>query len=141
MVQDPKGRKYKLKLPPVTFLLCLVIAGIGWAIVNFSKEYHVTLNYRIVCNDLPENIDTVMLSDSIVKLTFNTKGLNYLNPKYSEQNCQLFISVKSILKNNSKKRQITLRKKNLNDYIRKEALFGNDFVEVEYPEELILYLK
>lgn len=141
MVEDTKGKRYKLKLPPVTFLVCLLIAGLGWAIVNFSREYTVTLSYKVVCTDLPKNIDSVLLSDSIVNLTFNTKGLNYLNPKFSEENRLLFVSVKSLIHNKSKRSSYTIKKKALNEYIKEKAIFEHDFVEVNDPDELTFYLK
>jgi len=141
MAEETKGTRYKLKLPPVTFLVCLLIAGLGWAIVNFSKEYTVTLSYKVVCTELPKNVDSVILSDSIVNLTFNTKGLNYLNPKFSEENRLLFISVKSLMHNKSKKSSYTIKKKALNEYIQRKAIFEHDFVEINDPDELTFYLK
>ena len=141
MAEKTQGMRYKLKLPSVTFLVCLLIAGLGWAIVNFSREYTLTLSYKVVCTELPENVNSVALSDSIVNLTFNTKGLNYLNPKFSEKNRLLFISVESLIYNKSKKSSYTIKKKALNEYIRRKAIFEHDFVEINNPDELTFYFK
>ena len=77
--------KSKLKLPPFAFLVCLVIATASWFIVTFSKDYRVTIDYKIQCYNLPEGKKSVTVSDSIISLTFNQKGLRYLMKPYSNK--------------------------------------------------------
>ena len=139
--KEPENSAYKVKLPSVTFLVCLLIAGGAWAFSAFSKEYTITMDYKLTCTDLPASKQSATLSDSVVNLTFHAKGFNFLNPKYAERNRTLPISVNNITQNNSKRNVYSFNKKRLNEYIRNTSEFGNDFVEVESPESITIYLK
>ncbi|MDR1112878.1 MAG: hypothetical protein LBL18_03870 [Bacteroidales bacterium] len=80
-----KDKQNQAKRPSVAFLVCLLIAGLGWCIINFSNQYRVTLSYRVNCFDFPKGKDLAGMSDSIFMLTFNTRGLNYLSGKFSDK--------------------------------------------------------
>ena len=133
--------EYKLKKPSVAFLLCLLIAGGVWLFSVFSKEYTVTLDYQVICSDLPANRQSVTQSDSVVNLTFQARGFTFLNPKYSDRKRVLNISVNNITKNRSKRNVYSFNKKALNEYIRNMPGFENDFLEIESPESITIYLK
>jgi len=139
---DAKGKSgYKGKLPPVTFLICLLIAFATWAIINFSKEYTVTKSYRVVCEDLPSNKQSVSLSDSVLLMSFRAKGVNFLSPKYRDKNRILYISVNQITKDRTKRNAYTFNRKALGDYIKTMPSFEKEFIGVESPESLTIYLK
>ena len=132
---------YKLKRPPFAFLLCLLVAGGAWLFSVLSKEYTVTLEYQVVCSDLPTNKQSVTQSDSTINLTFHGRGFAFLNPKYSDKKRVLDISVNTITKNRSKRNVYSFNKKALTEYIRNTPGFENDFVEIESPESITIYLK
>jgi len=132
---------YKLKKPSIAFLLCLLMAGGAWVFSVFSKEYTVTLDYQVVCSDFPANKQSVTQSDSVINLIFQARGFTFLNPKYSDRRRVLNISVNNITKNRSKRNVYSFNKKALNEYIRNTPGFENDFVEIESPESITIYLK
>ena len=133
--------KYRVKLPPLAFLVCLSIAFAVWVIINFAKEYTVTINYRVVCGDLPANKQCITLSDSVLLMNFHAKGVHFLHPKYREQNRVIHLSVNQLTKNSTKRNVYTFNKKALKDYIKTIPAFENDFIEIESPESLTIYLK
>lgn len=133
--------KFNIKLPPFAFLVCLLIAALSWVIVNFSKEYTVTMNYRVVCEDIPANKQFVAQSDSIVNLTFKATGFNYLNPRFSERNRVVYLSVTRLTQNSSKRNVYSFNRKVISDYIRNQGILDQTFVEMETPESLTIYLK
>lgn len=139
--KERNNLKAKIKLPSITFLVCLLIAALAWAVSNFSKEYTVILDYSLVCNDLPKNKQSITQSDSVINLKFEARGVTFLNPKYSEKNRTLYISVNTITQNSSKRNVYSFNKKALNEYIRNYGGFDNAFVEVESPESITIYLK
>lgn len=131
----------KGKLPSITFLICLLIAFATWSIINFSKEYTVTRSYRVVCEDLPSNKQNVALSDSVLLMNFRAKGVLLLSPKYRDRNRILHISVTQITKDRTKRNAYTFNKKALGDYIKTIPSFEKEFIGVESPESLTIYLK
>jgi hypothetical protein len=130
--EELKNKQSRLKRPAVLFLGCLLIAGMGWCVINFSNQYRVTLTYRVDCYDLPKGKAMVGMSDSLIALTFNTRGLNYLSSKFSEANRILPISLKKLAANKGKNRNIyTFTAKELNNYIIDNNLIHPDFVGIE----------
>ena len=136
-----KKSDYKAKLPTLAFLICLMIAFVGWTIIKFSEEYTVPMSYHVVCEDLPSNKKTVTLSDSVLLLNFHAKGVHFLHPKYSERNRIITLSVSQLTKNSTKRNVYTFNKKILGDYIKTLPAFESSFVEIEMPESLTIYLK
>ena len=139
---DANGKfNYKTKLSPVTFLICLSFAFVAWAIINFSEEYTVTMSYRVVCEDLPPNKQSVTLSDSVLLMNFRAKGVHFLHPKYKNRNRVINISISKLTKNGMKRNVYTFNKKTLGDYIKTMPSFEKDFIEIESPELFTIYLK
>lgn len=142
MAKDPSSdSKQKVKLPSVAFILCVIFAAIIWFFSTLSKEYTVTWEYQITCYDLPENKQSVTLSDSVLNLTFTGRGFNYLNPKYAEKNRKIALSINTLTQNNSKRNVYTFNRRVLTEYIRTKPGFDATFVDVATPESITIYLK
>ena len=122
--------KPKLKLPSFAFLVCLAIATAGWFIVTFSKDYKVTLDYKT----------SVTVSDSIISLTFNQKGLRYLMKPYSTKEKVVSISVADLVKPKNKVTVYSFSNREICEFLSHHG-FGSELVAVESPEVLTFYVR
>lgn len=141
MPQIKEDRKISPKITSGTFLICLTIACLGWIIVTFSKEYVQTLACKVTYSNLPKGIDSVSSSDSIVYITFKSKGFNYLKNSFTDKYTTLDLSVKELTRKKGKRNVYSFSKKELSDYINLSAMYGTTFVEIEKPESLTIYMK
>lgn len=132
-------QKLKLKKPSLAFLLCLAIAIAAWFIVTFSKDYRVTQEYRIICYNLPEGKEAVTVSDSVISLTFNQKGLKYLTKPFSDKNKVIYLSINDLIKPKSKVSVYTFTNKEMRDFLVRNN-FSSELVWVEAPEVITFYL-
>lgn len=130
----------KPKRPYVTFLVCLVLAFIGWCIVTFYKDYRVTLDYKIQCYNLPEGAKSVTVSDSVISLTFNQKGINYLMAPFSNKEKILYISVSELIQQKRKVSVYTFSNKEMREFLSHHN-FGSELVAVESPEVVTFYMQ
>ena len=78
-------KKLPVKLPSLAFLLCLLLSIMAWLVVTFSRDYKVTQEYRLVSYNLPDGKQSATFSDTVISLTFNQKGVNYLMKPYSNK--------------------------------------------------------
>ncbi len=132
--------RQKLKLPPVAFLVCLVIAAFAWCVVTFSKDYRVSYPYKIVCYNLPEGKNSVTVSDTVMTLTFSQKGLKYLSAPFSRKDKAVYISVSDLTKAKHKASVYSFSNKEMRDFLLHHN-FGPELVAVEEPEVLTFYLR
>ena len=132
--------KPKHKLPSFAFLVCLAIATASWFIVTFSKDYKVTLDYKIQCYNLPEGKTSVTVSDSIISLTFNQKGLRYLKKPYSTKEKVVSISVADLVKPKNKVTVYSFSNREIGEFLSHHG-FGSELVAVESPEVLTFYVR
>lgn len=131
--------KPKIKLPPFAFLVCLAIAVAGWLVVTFSKDYRVTQDYKIQCYNLPEGKKSVTVSDSVITLTFNQKGLNYLMKPFSDKEKVVYISVSDLIKTKNKVTVYSFTNRDMRDFLSHHN-FGSELVAVEAPEVITFYV-
>lgn len=137
--QSQQERKNKIKLPPLAFLVCLILSAIAWFFMNFSRDQEHTLEYRLAYSELPEGKTSCTLSDTILVLTFSTRGFDYLTPKYAEENRVVDISVSELIKNKNKRSAYSFSNKELFNF-----LIDNGYPElksVDKPEVITLYVK
>lgn len=132
-------QKLKLKKPSFAFLVCVAIAIAAWFVVTFSKDYRVTQEYRIVCCNLPEGKEAVTVSDSVISLTFNQKGLKYLSKPYSDKDKVVYVSINDLIKPKNKVSVYTFTNKEMRDFLARNN-FGSELVWVEAPEVITFYL-
>ena len=85
MPEVKEEKKRSPKLISGAFLMCLIIAILGWFIVTFSKEYVQTVGCTVSFSHLPKGVKTVNSSDSIIYITFKTKGFNYLKHSFTDK--------------------------------------------------------
>jgi len=138
-VENQQENKNKIKLPPLAFLVCLLLSAIAWFFINFSRDQEHTLEYKVVCHSLPEGKKTCTLSDTTFLLTFNTRGLNYLTPRFSEENRWVDINVSELIKNKSKRSAYTFSNKEMCDFLREQGY--PELKSVDKPEVVTLYIR
>ncbi len=139
MQEEQKSKKRKLRLPSLSFLVCLILSALAWFVLNFSKDQVQTLEYKVVCSSLPEGKKSCTLSDTTLLLTFNTRGLNYLSPRYSKANRIIDLPVSELIKNKSQRSAYTFSNKELRDFLQE---MGYDELQyVQKPEVVTLYIR
>ncbi len=137
-IEQKKG-KVKVKLPPLAFLVCIILSGLAWFIINFSKDQQQTLTYKVVCSSLPEGIKNCTLSDTTLVLTFSTKGLNYLTPRYAKENRVIDIAVSELVKNKPKRSAYTFSNKELCGFLQEQGYPELQFIRK--PEVITVYIR
>lgn len=131
--------RQKIKLPSIAFLTCLAVSVIAWCVVTFSKDYRVSYNFKMICYNLPEGKKTVSVSDSVLTLTFNQKGLKYLSAPFRTKEKVIYISVSDLVKPKQKVSVYTFSNKEMRDFLSHQY-FGSELVAVEAPEVVTFYL-
>ncbi len=129
-----------VKLPSLAFIVCLLISVACWVLVTLSKEYKVSYDYKLVCENLPEGRKSVTSSDTIITLTFNQKGLHYMVKPFSDKEKVLTLSIKDLIKPKNKVTVYTFTNKELCDYLSTHN-FGPELVAVSSPEVITFYLR
>lgn len=134
--------KKKYRKPSITLLICFLIASLIWIFGYFSKDYTVKLNYAVTCSGVPMQKEHTRLSDSVMTLVFNTSGFNFLNSKYSPKNRTINLPVYHLIQQKKQNRYNYIFTKNeLNQYLKSIGFYENEFVEIESPENITIYLK
>lgn len=129
-----------VKLPSLAFVVCLLISIACWLLVTLSKDYKMTYEYKLVCDNLPEGRKSVTASDTILTLTFNQKGLRYLMKPYSEKEKVVTISVNDLIKPKHKVTVYSFTNKELCDFLVANN-FGPELVAVSSPDIITFYLR
>lgn len=135
-----RDKKLPIKLPPLAFLLCLLLSIMAWLVVTFSRDYQVTQEYKLVAYNLPEGKKAVTFSDTVISLTFNQKGVNYLMKPYSNKEKLVYVSITDLIKSKKKVSVYTFTSKEMRDFLS-QYNFGSELVAVEAPEVLTIYVK
>ena len=133
-------KKLPIKLPPLAFLICLLLSIMAWLVVTFSRDYQVTQEYKLVAYNLPEGKKAVTFSDTVISLTFNQKGVNYLMKPYSNKEKLVYVSITDLIKSKKKVSVYTFTSKEMRDFLS-QYNFGSEVVAVEAPEVLTIYVK
>lgn len=134
------NKKLPIKLPPLAFLICLLLSIMAWLVVTFSRDYQVTQEYKLVAYNLPEGKKAVTFSDTVISLTFNQKGVNYLMKPYSNKEKLVYVSITDLIKSKKKVSVYTFTSKEMRDFLS-QYNFGSELVAVEAPEVLTIYVK
>ncbi len=135
-----KRPQIPVKLPSLAFIVCLLISAACWLLVTFSKDYKVTYDYKLVCDNLPEGRKSVTASDTILTLTFNQKGLRYLMKPYRDKEKVVTISVSDLIKPKNKVSVYSFTNKEMCDFLSTHN-FGPELVSVSSPEVITFYLR
>lgn len=129
-----------VKLPSLAFMVCLLISIACWVLISFSKDYKMSYEYKLVCDNLPEGRKSVTASDTVLTLTFNQNGFGYLMKPFSEKEKVVTISVKDLIKPKNKVTVYTFTNKELCEYLSTHN-FGPELVAVSAPEVITFYLR
>ncbi|MBO7445747.1 MAG: hypothetical protein J6T86_04990 [Bacteroidales bacterium] len=121
-------------------MLCLLLSIMAWLVVTFSRDYQVTQEYKLVAYNLPEGKKAVTFSDTVISLTFNQKGVNYLMKPYSNKEKLVYVSITDLIKSKKKVSVYTFTSKEMRDFLS-QYNFGSELVAVEAPEVLTIYVK
>lgn len=132
--------KILVKLPPLAFVVCLLISITLWFMITLSKEYKVTYEYKLVCDNLPEGRKTVTASDTVLLLTFNQKGLRYLTKPFTDKEKVVTISISDLIKPKNKVTVYSFSNKEICDFLSSHN-FGSELVAVSSPEVITFYLR
>ena len=129
-----------VKLPSLAFIVCLLISVACWLLVTLSKDYTMTYEYKLVCDNLPEGRKSVTASDTVITLTFNQKGLRYLMKPFSEKEKVVTVSVNDLIKPKNQVTVYTFTNKELCDFLAAHN-YGPELVAVSAPEVITFYLR
>lgn len=129
-----------MKLPSLAFIVCLLISIACWVVITLSKDYKMTYEYKLVCDNLPEGRKSVTASDTVLQLTFNQKGLRYLTKPFTEKDKVVTVSVSELIKPKNKVTVYSFTNKEMCDFLA-EHNFGPELVAVSSPEVLTFYLR
>ena len=132
--------KRPVSLPPLAFIVCLLISIACWLLVTLSKEYKMTYDFKLVCDNLPEGRKSVTMSDTVLQLTFNQKGLRYLLKPYSEKEKVVTVSVSDLIKPKNKVSVYSFSNKEMCEFLVTHN-FGPELVSVSSPEVITFYLR
>lgn len=136
---DNKSRR-PANLPSLAFIVCLLISIACWLLVTLSKEYKMTYEFKLVCDNLPEGRKSVTMSDTVLQLTFNQKGLRYLMKPYSEKEKVVTVSVSDLIKPKNKVTVYSFSNKEMCEFLSTHN-FGSELVAVSAPEVITFYLR
>ena len=140
--KQEKQEGKRIKLPSITFIICLIISALVWAFLTFSRTYEVTMDYAITCSDLPEGKTSATCSDPSLALTFKTKGFYYFMPRFQEQNRTINLDIRKLTVHKGLGLNTSrFTKTELKDYIRDIDELNEFFVDVESPYEITIYLE
>ena len=137
---DDKQHKIPLKLPSLAFMVCLLVSISYWVVVTFSKDYKMTYEYKVVCDNLPEGRKSVTVSDTVMELTFNQKGLRYLTKPFTKKDKEVIISVSDLIKPKNRVSVYTFTNKEMCDFLVAHN-FGSELESVSSPEVITFYLR
>lgn len=138
MAENPN--RIPVKLPSLAFVVCLLISVSCWILVTLSKEYKVSYDYKLVCENLPEGRKSITASDTVITLTFNQKGVIYLTQPFRVKEKTVTVSVSDLIKPKNKVTVYTFTNKELCDYLSSYN-FGPELVSVSAPEVITFYLR
>ena len=138
MAENPN--RIPVKLPSLAFVVCLLISVSFWILVTLSKEYKVSYDYKLVCENLPEGRKSITASDTVITLTFNQKGVIYLTQPFRVKEKTVTVSVSDLIKPKNKVTVYTFTNKELCDYLNTHN-FGSELVSVSSPEVITFYLR
>ena len=137
---DDKQHRIPLKLPSLAFMVCLLVSVSYWMVVTFSKDYKMTYEYKVVCDNLPEGRKSVTVSDTVMELTFNQKGLRYLTKPFTKKDKEVVISVSDLIKPKNRVSVYTFTNKEMCDFLVAHN-YGPELVAVSSPEVITFYLR
>lgn len=129
-----------MKLPSLAFIVCLLISIGLWFVITLSKDYKVTYEYKLVCDNMPEGRKTVTASDTVLLLTFNQKGLRYLTKPFTAIEKVVTVSISDLIKPKNKVSVYSFSNKEMCDFLSTHN-FGPELVAVSSPEVITFYLR
>lgn len=121
-------------------MVCLLVSVSYWMVVTFSKDYKMTYEYKVVCDNLPEGRKSVTVSDTVMELTFNQKGLRYLTKPFTKKDKEVVISVSDLIKPKNRVSVYTFTNKEMCDFLVAHN-FGSELESVSSPEVITFYLR
>ena len=137
---ENKQHRIPMKLPSLAFMVCLLVSVACWVVVTFSKDYKMTYEYKVVCDNLPEGRKSVTASDTVLTLTFNQKGLRYLTKPFANKDKEVVISVSDLIKPKNRVSVYTFTNKEMCDFLVAHN-YGPELVAVSSPEVITFYLR
>ena len=133
-IKIPKRRNYAV------LLTCFLLALFAWFIVKMSGTYTATYKLDVVITNIAHDKMLVALSDSILTVSFEDKGLSLLPIELSAK--KILIDYNEITSSYQKKHDnICLQEKQLIKYIKNQQHVFSDNLKSIQPERICLQLK
>lgn len=138
---NPIPGRGHIKIPSLAFFICLAISLLLWMSMKLSREYTVTYNYDISCSGKAQGHTVDQLSSNTLTLVFKGRGFAFMNPHFREKNRHIDFDLAQLYKNKGAIETTQFTQNELSDYIKEYAGLGSDFVSVEDPNVLFVYIK
>lgn len=128
-----KIRKYEV------LFVCFVLSLLSWFMLKMSANYSATYKLDVVFTNLPENKKLSYMSDSLLTVTFEDKGISLFPIELSSK--RLLIDYDVITSSYQKKyNHICLQEKQLTQYIKKQKPFSEHIKSI-HPDRICIHLK
>ncbi|MDR0603659.1 MAG: hypothetical protein LBG80_05070 [Bacteroidales bacterium] len=123
----PKKRKIKQYR---LILICLVLSILSWFAVKISKNYTQTYLFNIEFINLPTDMFLTSLSDTVIAVTMDAKGIYLLEYEFSKKNISIDYTriLPAVTQPHNK---ITIKKKQLDSYLINQLDFPENSMVVE----------
>jgi hypothetical protein len=129
----PNKRNYAV------LLTCFILAFLAWFIVKMSVTYTVAYKFDIQFYNLPKDKTVFSLSDSVITVTFEEKGMTLLPVEFS--NKKIYFDYNEITSSYQKRyNNICLQERQLTRYIKNQHSFSQNIKNIQ-PDKICLQLK
>jgi len=134
MVKKSSGQKNYAVL-----LTCWILALFALFAVKLSINYTASYRLRIVLTNLPEDKLLTSLSDTVMVVTFEDKGLSLLPLEMSSK--KIVIDYQEMASSYQKKyNNICFQKQQIIQYIQQQHKFSDNVKQIK-PERICLHLQ
>lgn len=135
-------KTFHLKKPSATFLVCLCLSVLIWTLGRFTRYYTIKMDFHVETVNIPEKYPNTSLSDSVFTMTFRARGFDFLKSDFDEANRVLQLPVEQLIQ--TKKANLynySFSKKELEDFLKDMDFYDDEFMEIETPANLTVYMK
>ncbi|MDR2406868.1 MAG: hypothetical protein LBE13_01975 [Bacteroidales bacterium] len=122
----PKKRKIK----QYRLIFCLVLSILSWFAVKISKNYTQTYQFHVEFINLPKDKFLTSLSDTVITVTMNSKGIYLLEYEFSKKVIPIDYT-RIVTATTQQHNKITIKKKQLDLYLINQLDFPENSTVIE----------
>lgn len=120
-------------------LTCWILALFALFAVKLSTNYSASYSLKVVLTNLPEDKSLVSLSDSVLIVTFEDKGLSLFPLELTSK--KIIIDYQKMASSYQKKyNNICFQKQQIIEYIQGKHKFSDNVKKIQ-PERICLHLQ